>query len=49
MANFDVQQAKEQLSKLIERALNGEEVVITQAGKVDVSSLSREWGRRLKG
>lgn len=33
MANFNVQQARKHLSKLIERASNGEEIVITQAGK----------------
>ena len=33
MANFNVQQAKKRLSNLIERASNGEEIVITQAGK----------------
>jgi prevent-host-death family protein len=33
MAYFDVQEAKKQLSELIERALHGEEIVITKAGK----------------
>jgi prevent-host-death family protein len=33
MAYFDVQQAKKYLSNLIERASNGEEIVITMAGK----------------
>ena len=33
MANFDVQEAQKYLSKLIERASNGEEIVIMQAGK----------------
>ena len=33
MANFNVQQAKKRLSNLIERASNGEKIVITQAGK----------------
>ena len=33
MANFNVQQAKKQLSVLIERASNGEKIVITQLGK----------------
>ena len=33
MANFDVQQAEKHLSNLIERASNGEEIVIMQAGK----------------
>jgi prevent-host-death family protein len=32
MANFTVQEAKKQLSELIERALSGEEIVITQSG-----------------
>ena len=33
MANFNVQQAKKHLSELIDRAHNGEEIVISQAGK----------------
>lgn len=33
MANFTVEEAKKHLSKLIERASKGEEVIITVAGK----------------
>jgi len=60
MASFNIYEAKTSLSKLVEQAVAGEEVIIAKAGKPMVrmvpfeaerksGSIKRDWGKNLLG